>query len=197
MNGVKVSVSKMNAYAGIVSEENSDTTDVFSVTIINLADEWILDLGCSYHMSPNRAWFNTYQPIHGGKVLMRNNVAYKVVGICTIQIKMHDGIIRTLIDVRHVPELKKILISLGILDSNICTYKTRGGVLRILNDALVVMRGKEINGLYTFEGGTVTSATTVSTLELIIETIRLWHMWLRRMSDRGLTILSKLGLLDG
>ena len=41
MNGVKVSISKMNAYAGIVSEENSDTTDVFSVTIINLGDECV------------------------------------------------------------------------------------------------------------------------------------------------------------
>ena len=54
-------------------------------------------------MSPNMDWFSTYQLIDGGKVLMRNDVACKVIGIDIIQIKMHGAIIRTLIDVRHVP----------------------------------------------------------------------------------------------
>ena len=110
---------------------------------------------------------------------------------------MHDGIIRTLIDVRHVPELKNILISLRTLDSNGCTYKARGGVLRISKGALVVMKEKKINGLYTLQDSTVTSATTVSTSKSIIETTRLWHMRLGHMSERGLTILSTRGLLDG
>ena len=80
---------------------------------------------------------------------MGNNIACKVVGIDTIRIKMHDGIIGTLTDVRHVPELKKILISLRTLDSNKCTYETGSGVLRISKSALVMMKGKKINGLYT------------------------------------------------
>ena len=41
----------------------------------------------------------------------------KVIGIGTVRIKMHDGIVRNLKDVRHVPHLKKNLISLGTLDS--------------------------------------------------------------------------------
>ena len=67
-----------------IIEENSNTANVLSITVTNLGDEWILDLGCSYHMSPNRNWFNTYQPIDSGKVLMGNNIACKVVGIGTI-----------------------------------------------------------------------------------------------------------------
>ena len=35
-----------------------------------------------------------------------------------LKIKMYDGTIKTLSDVRHVPDLKKNLISLGVLDSN-------------------------------------------------------------------------------
>ena len=31
----------------------------------------------------------------------------KVIGIGTVRIKMHDGIVRTLKDVRHAPDLKK------------------------------------------------------------------------------------------
>jgi hypothetical protein len=48
---------------------------------------------------------------------MRNNVACKIVGISTIKIKMHDGIVRTLTNVRNIPDLKKNLISLDTLDS--------------------------------------------------------------------------------
>ena len=110
---------------------------------------------------------------------------------------MHDDIIRTLTDLRHVPKLKKNLISLGTLDSNKCTYKAGGGVLRISKGALVVMKGKKINGLYTLQGSTIIGAIVVSTSESIIETTRLWHMRLGHMSEKGLTILSKRGLLDG
>ncbi|KAK2995729.1 hypothetical protein RJ640_016681 [Escallonia rubra] len=55
-------------------------------------------------------WFATYRLFDGGKVLMKNNVACKVVGIGIIQIKMHDGIVKTLTDVKHVLELRKNLI---------------------------------------------------------------------------------------
>ncbi|RVW44318.1 Retrovirus-related Pol polyprotein from transposon TNT 1-94 [Vitis vinifera] len=91
-------------------EENLDTIDVLSITVTNP--------GCSYHMSPNRDWLSTYQPIDGRKVLMGNDEAWT-------------------------------------LDSNRCTYKAKGGVLRISKGALVVMKGKKINGLYTLQGSTV------------------------------------------
>ena len=53
----------------------------------------------------------------GGVVLMGNNMSYKVIGIGTVRIKMHDGVVRTLIEVWHILDLKKNLISLGTLDS--------------------------------------------------------------------------------
>ena len=51
-------------------------------------------------------------------MFLGNNVNCKVVGIGSIRIKIYDSIVRTLSDVRRVPELKKNLISLGMLDSN-------------------------------------------------------------------------------
>ncbi|GJR45460.1 retrovirus-related pol polyprotein from transposon TNT 1-94 [Tanacetum coccineum] len=68
----------------------------------------------TYHICRNRDWFSTYCEIDGGKVLMGNDAPCKVVGIGTIQIKMFDGTVRTLKDVRHVPELKKKSISLDL-----------------------------------------------------------------------------------
>ena len=43
---------------------------------------------------------------------MGNDITYKVVRIYTIQIKMHDDIVRALTNVRHVPNLKNIDIKI-------------------------------------------------------------------------------------
>ena len=50
----------------------------------------------------------TYEKKSSGNVLMGNNDPCKTVRIGSIQIRMHDGIVRTLINVCHVLELKKI-----------------------------------------------------------------------------------------
>ncbi|KAK3040718.1 hypothetical protein RJ639_028008 [Escallonia herrerae] len=183
------------ADAGVV-EDNSDGADVRSVTIRSSDGGWILDTSCSYHMCPNRDWFVTYRSFDGGKVLMGNNVACKMVGIGSIQIRMHDGIVKTLTDVRHVPELRKNLISLGTLDSNGCSYRATGGVMRIMKGALVVMKGLKQNSLYLLQGSTVTgAAATASSSDIDSDTTKLWHMHLGHMSERGMDVLSKQGLL--
>jgi hypothetical protein len=48
---------------------------------------------------------------------MGNDISSKVVGIGSIRIKMFDGTVKILTDVRHVPDLRKNLISLGVLDT--------------------------------------------------------------------------------
>jgi hypothetical protein len=48
---------------------------------------------------------------------MGNDFSCKIVGVGSIRIKMNDGSVRTLKDVRNVPELRKNLISLVFLDS--------------------------------------------------------------------------------
>ena len=63
-------------------------------------------------MKPNKDWFNTYLLVNFGYVLMGNDTSCKVARIGNIIIKMFDGIVRTLCDVRYVPDLRKNLISL-------------------------------------------------------------------------------------
>ena len=53
---------------------------------------------------------------------MGNNAACKVIGFGKVKIKMYDDIIRSFGNVRHVPSLKKNLISLGTLDASGLTY---------------------------------------------------------------------------
>lgn len=53
---------------------------------------------------------------------------------------MHDGIVRTIIDVRHAPKLKKNLIYLGVLDLIGYSFMDIGGALKVTKETMVFMR---------------------------------------------------------
>ena len=78
------------------------------------SDAWLLDSGCTYHMWPKREWFSTYNPYDKGSVLTGNDAVCKTVGIGNICMRMFDGQVRTLMNVRQVPDLKKNLLSLEL-----------------------------------------------------------------------------------
>lgn len=65
---------------------------------------------------------------------------------------MHDSIMRTLTEVTHVLELNKNLISLSTLNSTRCQHALECGVLKIVQDALVIMRVIKHKGLYEIQG---------------------------------------------
>ena len=115
-------------------------------------------------MCPRKDWFTTYEPINSGSVLMGKDMACKIVGISTIKIRMHNDIVRTLTDVRHIPDLKKNLISLGTLDSLGCRYSGKGGVIKVGRGSLIVMKGNKIDGLYFLQGSTMTGSVVMSSL---------------------------------
>ncbi|MBA0613206.1 hypothetical protein Godav_013691 [Gossypium davidsonii] len=76
----------------------------------------------------------------------------EVTGIGIVHIRINDRTIRTLSNVRHVPDLKKNLISLGILDSKSCRINIESNIINISCGALILMKGKKIGSLYVLEG---------------------------------------------
>lgn len=83
-------------------------------------------------MCPNKDWFIANEEVLRVIVIMRNNALCKIFEVDTIRIRMFDGVIRTLIDVRHVPELKQNLISLSTFDAKVYRYTIKGGVLKMV-----------------------------------------------------------------
>jgi len=149
------------------------------------ADNWLLDSGASHHMSPHRNWFSSYETINGNSVFMGNNASCQTIGIGNVKIKMYDDTVKTLYDVKHVPELKKNLISLGVLDSNENKFTDQNGVLKVSKGALVVMKAEKVGNLYRLKGSTqVSEAAIVS--DKAEEGSRLWHQRLGHMSEKGL-----------
>lgn len=62
--------------------------------------------------------------------MLGNNIMCKVIGIDNVSLKLHDGTIRELKQVRHVPDLKRNFISLGMLDQIGCSIKIEASVIK-------------------------------------------------------------------
>ncbi|KAH9686485.1 Integrase catalytic domain-containing protein [Citrus sinensis] len=114
----------------------------------------------------------------------------------SVKIRMYDGMTRTLEHVRHVPGLKKNLISLGMLDSSCYIFKSDHEGLKVMKNSSIVMKGVKNNGLYMLEGSLV---PMLSALHVIsdVDKAKMWHLRLGHMSAKGLQELSKRGLLCG
>jgi len=181
--------------ANIEADSGDDIT--LSVVSYNKRSktEWIIDTGCTFHMCPYKDLFTIFEPVDCGVVLMGNDAQCKVVGIGTVQIKTNDGVVRTLANVRYIPDLKRNLISLGTLESLGCKYSAEGGVLKVSKGYLVLLKANRIGNLYVLQGTVVTGPTAVSSSMLENDVTKLWHMCLGHMSEKGMHLLSKQGSL--
>lgn len=113
--------------------------------------EWILDSGCTYHMTHNEHWLSDYQDFNEGKVTMGNNHSCSIAGIGSVSIKMADGLVRFLENVRWVTELSRNLIFISILDDLDYTNKREQSSMYIAKDA-IVLKGINICGFYYLIG---------------------------------------------
>ena len=71
-----------------------------------------------------------------------NNTECDVVGVCSVRIKMNDGIQRTLTGVRHVLELKKNMISLSAPDLVGYRYTSKGEIMKVVQAILAPIDDK-------------------------------------------------------
>lgn len=161
------------------------------------ADIWLIDSGATYHMTSRKEWFHHYEPISGGSVYSCDDHALEIIGIGTIKLKMYDGTVQTVQDVRHVKGLKKNLLSYGILDNSATKIETQKGVMKIFQGALVVMKGEKIAAnLYMLKGETLQEAEA-SVAACSPDSTLLWHQKLGHMSEQGMKILVEQKLLPG
>lgn len=131
---------------------------------------------------------------------MGDNHMCKVQGMGNVKVKMHDGCIRVLSNVRHVPELKKNLVSLGYLERNGYGFSSHPGtgVLKICKGQMVVMKGVRLsNNLYKMQGTVVIEKEMAQAVSSNSKHLwyKIWHARMGHMSDQGLEELASQGLV--
>ncbi|KAE8730652.1 putative galacturonosyltransferase 6 [Hibiscus syriacus] len=158
-------------------------------------DIWLIDSGATYHMTSRREWFHHYEPVSGGSVYSCNDHALEIVGVGTIKLKMYDGTIKVVRDVRHVKGLKKNLLSYGLLDNNASKIETQKGIMKVFRGALVVLKCEKIAAnLYMLKGETLLEAEA-SVASCSSDSAMLWHKKLGHMSEQGMKVLVEQKLL--
>nr|ABD63150.1 Putative retroelement pol polyprotein, related [Asparagus officinalis] len=105
------------------------------------ASYWMLDSGATYHVTPRRDWFSSFERLDGGVIIMENDQSCGICTIGTVRIRMHDGVVRELKDVRFVPQLKKNLISVGALEAKGFKVTFEDAEAKVTKGSLVVMKG--------------------------------------------------------
>ncbi|XP_073154047.1 uncharacterized protein [Henckelia pumila] len=84
---------------------------VFEANMVDHPKEWFIDTGATRHVCADKDLFSKYTSISGRELYMGNNATSKIVGLGKVVIKMTSGKELTLIDVLHVPDIRKNLVS--------------------------------------------------------------------------------------
>ena len=157
--------SEKSYQVGVIEEADENPCDVLTAEPgkENYSDAWLLDSRCTHHMYLIRELFSTYKPYDGGFVLMGNNIVCKTVGICIICMRMFDGHVRTLTNVRHVSDLKKNLLSLGALKAQRCKFSSTDGCIKVTKGFMTILKGERSTNLYKMIGSAIVgdASTTI------------------------------------
>jgi hypothetical protein len=95
-------------------------------------------------------------------------------------------------EVRHVPDLRKNLISTRKLESEGCISIFIDKVWKVTKESLVMAKGEKVGTLYLCTSNTESSISLASTGV----DIEVWHHRLGHMSEKGMHILHKVNLLS-
>ena len=89
--------------------------DCYSV-VHDDAMSWVVDSGASFHITSHKEYFTSYTSGVTGQVRMGNSGLSAIVGKGSICIETNTGCRLVLDDVRHVPDIRLNLLSVGKLD---------------------------------------------------------------------------------
>lgn len=96
---------------------------ILTASTVSTVNEWELDSGCTFHITPDKESLFDLHEFDGGKVLMGNNTHSDVKGIGKLKILNPDESVLILTDVRYIPSMAKNLIPYGQLEKNGCYYE--------------------------------------------------------------------------
>ena len=136
-------------------DENSYySLSITPIVYVASSSEWILNTGATYHLCPIKEWFADFRNLGSDAVVMGNDQPCRTMEIGTIWLKMFDGMVRKLKEVRFVPVLKEKLISVGALEVKGYKLTIKDGIMKFTHGAMVILQGIWCHNLYYLKGGT-------------------------------------------
>jgi hypothetical protein len=141
------------------------------LSVDNILESWVVDSWASFHATPHRKHFLYYVQGDFGQVHLGDDAPCKILGMGKVKIKKNNGNQWLLKEVRHVPDLRKNLISTGNLESEGCISIFTDKVWNVTKGSLVIEKGEKVGTLYLCIGNTDSSIS----LDFIRVDTSLWH----------------------
>jgi transposase InsO family protein len=135
--------------------------------------------------------FENYISGNFGKVYLGDDQACDITVKGDVKIQL-NGSVWKLDNVRHVPDLRKNLISIGQLASDGYVTTFTGDKWKILNGTMTITRGTKNGTLYTTTDGCGLAAVAEGK-----EDPNLWHQRFGHMNSQGLKCMQSRGKLPG
>ncbi|CAA7016274.1 unnamed protein product [Microthlaspi erraticum] len=170
-----------------------ESVDTLTVTEDDSRENWVIDSGCTHHMTSHKDWFIDFKEIGASKILLGDYHSVETQGIGSIRLNTNGGSVKIMHNVRYVPSLRRNLISTGTLDKLDFTHSGEDGKIMFHKNKKLALQGFLKNGLYILDGDTITAKSCQ--VEVSKAQVPLWHSRLGHMSFKNMQILVNEGTL--
>eukprot|EP00253_Pinus_taeda_P027437 PITA_27437 len=121
--------------------------DALILSLENIIDAWVVDSMASFHATTNKKHFHDYVQGDFGQVRLGDDKPCKIIGVGTVFIKQQNVNQWLLKEVRHVPELKKNLISRGQLGGEGCVTTFTDKTWKVTKGSLMYGEPAQVSSL--------------------------------------------------
>ncbi|KAF3684209.1 putative phosphoserine aminotransferase, chloroplastic-like [Capsicum annuum] len=158
------------------NQEYDDFCAIFTeCNLVGNPREWWIDLGTTLHVCANKELFLSFAPAQAEEMLyMANSATAKVEGTGKICLKMTFGKVLTLNNVLYVPDLRRNLISVSLLDKNGFKCVTVSGKIVVSKGEMYVGKCYLMEGLYKMNVMTVEMNKSLNS-SYLLDSYDLWH----------------------
>ena len=122
---------------------------------VGTKDVWYVDLGASNHMTHHKNWFNElHVPKKSGYVKTGDDTLHPIEHVGKVPLSMHDGKMKHMADMLHVPTITKNLVSVGqVVDQGLQVKFNKHGyfVKDFQSSCKLVAKGKRIGRMFTLD----------------------------------------------
>ena len=105
-----------NRVAVVANDDLLVSCDANAINLVRDESSWFVDSGATSHVTPKKELFSSYTPGNFGTLKMGNNHEVEVIGIGTVCLESNNGSKLVLNNVKHAPDVRLNLISVGYLD---------------------------------------------------------------------------------
>ena len=151
----KKQASESQSHTNVISSDGDEAAEVMNVVDRIEKNSWIMDSGCSFHMCPHLEWFQDLAEC-SGSVLLGNENTCSIRGVGSIKLRMNDGSLIILSEVRFIPEVKRNLVSLGTLERKGYCFVSENGEMKVCKGQDVKMVAKRAGSLYYLQATVIT-----------------------------------------